>query len=157
MRLAGLLDDLRPGSESNGPPPVLQTKDETLTSSPPNTTRAGTMREILDLLSINNDQLIGDLAGFWREVSLVVGAQPEQGLIDSARAVLDLLSNWDEDFLSENGAELADAAYTGSVRTQGSSTTVSLSMPLVRYAALTFSINSRHREMNTSRRADDDA
>ena len=112
MRLAGLLDDLRPGSESNGPPPVLQTKDETLTSSPPNTTRAGTMREILDLLSINNDQLIGDLASFWREVALVVGAQPEQGLIDSGRAVLDLLSNWDEDFLSENGAELADAAYT---------------------------------------------
>ena len=46
---------------------------------------------------------------------------------------------------------------TGSVRTQGSSTTVSLSMPLVRYAALTSSINSRHREMNTSRRADNDA
>ena len=27
----------------------------------------------------------------------------------------------------------------------------------VHHAALTFSINSRHREMNTSRRADDDA
>ena len=53
--------------------------------------------------------------------------------------------------------EHVEAFVAGSVRTQGSSPTDSPSVPLVRYAALTSSINSRHREMNTSRRAANDA
>ena len=45
----------------------------------------------------------------------------------------------------------------GSVRTQGSSTTDSPSVPPVHHAALTCLINSRQRDMNTSRRTANDA
>ena len=61
-----------------------------------------------------------------------------------------------EPVLSELRAHRRRCRY-GSVRTQGSSPTDSPSVPLVRYAALTSSINSRYREMNTSRRAANDA
>ncbi len=45
----------------------------------------------------------------------------------------------------------------GSVRTQGSQTAAFLTVVPGHHAALTFSISSRHREMNTSRRAANDA
>ena len=45
----------------------------------------------------------------------------------------------------------------GSVRTQASRTTASPTASRVRHAALTFSIKFRQQDMNTSRRADDDA
>ena len=49
------------------------------------------------------------------------------------------------------------SALLGSVRTQGSQTAPFFTMAPVHHAALTFSINSRHRDMNSWRRADNDA
>ena len=61
--------------------------------------------------------------------------------------------------LPEGGLGLlgGEADRSGSVRTQGSSTTDSPSVPPVHHAALTCLINSRQRDMNTSRRTANDA
>ena len=51
----------------------------------------------------------------------------------------------------------ASHSPSGFVRTQGSNVPPIEPVSPSRYAALTSSINSRHREINSSRRADDDA
>ena len=76
------------------------------------TLRFGHMREILNLLSINDEQLLGNDYAFWRSVAIATGAQPTNSLIATARAVLDSLSDWDDDYLSEDGANLSDEAYS---------------------------------------------
>ena len=74
-------------------------------------TRPGTMREILDLLSITDDRLTTDPAQFWQKVALAVGVEPQTDLIGDARVVLDSLGDWDDDYLSEDGFDLSDEAY----------------------------------------------
>ena len=76
------------------------------------TLRSGHMRETLNLLSINDEQLLSNDYAFWRSVAIVVGVQPTNLLVETARAVLDSLSDWDEDYLSEDGGTLSDEAYS---------------------------------------------
>ena len=71
------------------------------------------MRETLNLLSINDEQLLSnDLC------VLAVRGHSESvfslqtSLVETARAVLDSLSDWDEDYLSEDGDSLSDEAYS---------------------------------------------
>ncbi len=76
------------------------------------TLRIGYMRETLNLLSINDELLLRDDYAFWRSVATVMGAKPSDTLVETARAILDSLSDWDEDYLSEDGANLSDEAYS---------------------------------------------
>ena len=76
------------------------------------TLRFGYMRETLNLLSINDEQLLSNDYAFWRCVAIVIGVQPTNLLVETARAVLDSLSDWDEDYLSEEGDNLSDEAYS---------------------------------------------
>ena len=76
------------------------------------TLRSGYMRETLNLLSINDEQLLSNDYAFWRSVAIVIGVQPTNLLLETARAVLDSLSDWDEDYLSEDGDNLSDEAYS---------------------------------------------
>ena len=76
------------------------------------TLRSGYMRETLNLLSINDEQLLSDDNAFWRSVAIVIGVQPTDVLAETARVVLDSLSDWDEDYLSEDGDNLSDEAYS---------------------------------------------
>ena len=76
------------------------------------TLRFGYMRETLNLLSINDEQLLSNDYGFWRSVAIVIGVQPTNLLVETARVVLDSLSDWDEDYLSEDGDTLSDEAYS---------------------------------------------
>ena len=76
------------------------------------TLRSGYMREALNLLSINDELLLSNDYAFWRSVAIVVGVQPTNLLVETARAVLDSLSDWDDDYLSEDGDNLSDEAYS---------------------------------------------
>ena len=76
------------------------------------TFRIGYMRETLNILSINDESLLSNGYEFWRSVATIIGVQPSDALVETARSVLDSLSEWDEDYLSEDGAELSDEAYS---------------------------------------------
>ena len=76
------------------------------------TLRFGYMRETLNLLSINDEQLLSDDYEFWCSVAIVIGVQPTNLLVGTAMVVLDSLSDWDEDYLSEDGDNLSDEAYS---------------------------------------------
>ena len=76
------------------------------------TLRSEYMREALNLLSINDAKLLSNDYAFWRSVAIEVGVQPTNLLVETARAVLDSLSDWDEDYLSEDGDNLSDEAYS---------------------------------------------
>ena len=73
--------------------------------------RAGHMQEILDLLSINDSRLLGDPAAFWQQAAIAIGIRPSEDIIDTGKSILDSLSDWDADYLSEDGTELSDEAY----------------------------------------------
>ena len=75
------------------------------------TRRADTMNEILDLLSINDHQLVQDQDGFWEQVALALGIPPLEDALSTARSLIEHLSDWDEDYLLEDGAALSDEAY----------------------------------------------
>ena len=63
-------------------------------------------------MSINDELLLSNDYAFWRSVAIVIGVQPTNLLLETARAVLDSLSDWDEDYLSEDGDNLSDEAYS---------------------------------------------
>ena len=68
-------------------------------------------REVLDLLSINNNTLLSDEDSFWKQVALAIGVVPTEGAVPNARRIIGHLSDWDEDYLLEDGDQLSDEAY----------------------------------------------
>lgn len=82
-----------------------------MTEQPISSHRSDHMREILNLLSINDEHLLTDEDAFWRSVAMVIGTTPDGSLIETAKTVLESLSDWDEDYLSEEGDALSDGAY----------------------------------------------
>ncbi len=73
--------------------------------------RVDRIKEVLDLLSIHDDALLRDEDSFWQRVALAIGVAPAEGAIPSARRVLEHLSDWDDDYLFEDGERLSDEAY----------------------------------------------
>lgn len=73
--------------------------------------RSGYMREVLNLLSINDAQLPSDIDRYWRVVAVAIGVQPVETTLDTAKAVLDAVGDWDDDYLTEDQSELSDEAY----------------------------------------------
>jgi hypothetical protein len=71
----------------------------------------GRMREIAELLSITDDEAISDIEKFWQTTAAAIGVPPSDDVISTAKRVVDNLSDWDDDFLTENGLTLADSAY----------------------------------------------
>lgn len=70
-----------------------------------------TAKEVLNLLSINNDGLLSDQKRFWEQVALALGVPLGEDMIANARSVINDSSEWDDDYLLEDGTALSDEAY----------------------------------------------
>jgi len=69
------------------------------------------MREILNLLSINDDEALYDEHVFWRSVATIIAVHTDGSLIDVARTVMNSLTEWDDDYLTEEGDALSNEVY----------------------------------------------
>ena len=69
------------------------------------------MQEIINLLSINDEQLIGNALAFWQAIATLIGVQPGATTVEACRLVLEAFTDWDDDYLSEDGSSPSDQAY----------------------------------------------
>ena len=67
--------------------------------------------EIAGLLSIADEAAMSDVDIFWGAVAAALSIEPRDGHIDTARAIIDHVAEWEDEYVSDDGETLSDAAY----------------------------------------------
>jgi len=70
------------------------------------------MREIGGLLSITDPSALSNIEEFWRVASVALNLSPRDTPLENARHIIEYVSEWDDDYLSDDGTDLSENAYT---------------------------------------------